>query len=226
MLNKNAKTFNDSTINLQGKACVQFQKGLPQVVAFCQDAVKAKEEGKLNEFLFVNKTLLVQEKIVETKNEVKTSYVQIRDNDKLPRGADKNTISRILVIGANSEIALTLPKTSKVNALNGLVTFINNVKNPKNTVAKNKGKKSAEKTTSEKNENSETVETLSSAQFVELAKIQGFTSFKICNKISCIINATSCGKTFQVLCRNARHFFCAYIFFIIIVIMIVVGGGV
>ena len=179
MLNKNAKTFNDSTINLQGKACVQFQKGLPQGVAFCVDAVKAKEEGKLNEFLFVNKTLLVQEKIVETKNEVKTSYVQIRDNDKLPRGADKNTISRILVIGSNPEIALTFPKTSKVNALNGLVTFINNVKNPKNTVAKNKGKKSADKTTSEKTETSETVETLSSAQFVELAKIQEFSQSEI-----------------------------------------------
>ena len=180
MLNKNAKTFNDSTINLQGKACVQFNKGLPQVVAFCVDTVKAKEQGNLNEFLYVNKTKLVQVKIVETKKEVKTSYVQIRDNDKLPRGADKNTISRILVIGSNPEIALSLPKDSKANSLNGLVTFINNVKNPKNTVAKNQGKKSADKITSEKTKTSEDiVETLSSAQFVELAKIQEFTQSEI-----------------------------------------------
>ena len=96
----------------------------------------------------------------------------------MPKGVNKNTVSFMLVIGENAEIAKTLPSSKGVYELSGLKTFVNDTLNPKNTTPKNKAKNDTKKDTA-KSEVLETTETLSVDQFLELASIQEFSKSEI-----------------------------------------------
>ena len=178
-MNKNAKIFNQVIVNNIGNACDAFQSNLTAIVNVCELAYKAKQEKTLNEFLAKNVPCLVQEKIVENKKgEVKKQIVQVRDSALMPKGVNKNTVSFMLVIGENAEVAKTLPSSKGVYELSGLKTFVNDTLNPKNTTPKNKAKNDTKKATS-KSEVSETAETLTADQFLELASIQEFSKTDI-----------------------------------------------
>ena len=177
-MNKNAKIFNQVVVTNMGNASDAFHASLDAIVSVCEGAYKAKQEKKLNEFLAKNVPCLVQEKIVETKKEVKKVITQIRDSALMPKGVNKNTVSFMLVIGENAEIAKTLPSSKGVYELSGLKTFCNDILNPKNTTPKNKAKNDTKKDTA-KTDVAETAETLTADQFLELASIQEFSKSDI-----------------------------------------------
>ena len=130
-----ANTFNSlfyDTVISNDKA---IRDNLKDVIAYCKQVLKAKEEKKLNEFLLIAMPYMVEEEEIKLKNgSTKMKLKLVR------KGSFKNYLTWIYNIASNEEILLNdfMKSDNKVSTLSGLNTFINNVKNPKNTEAKNK----------------------------------------------------------------------------------------
>lgn len=137
-----ANTFNSlfyDTVISNDKA---IRLALKDVIAYCKQVLKAKEEKRLNEFLLIAMPYMVEEEEIKLKNgSTKMKLKLVR------KGSFKNYLTWIYNIASNEEILVNdfMKSDNKVSTLSGLNTFINNVKNPKNTEAKNKPQVKASK---------------------------------------------------------------------------------
>ena len=125
------KLFYDTVIS-NDKA---IRDNLKDIISFCKQVLKAKEEKKLNEFLLLAMPYMIIEEEIKLKNG--TSKIKL----KLVReGSFKNYLTWIYNIANNEEILLKqfMNSKNKIAGLSGLNTFINDIKNPKNKEAKNK----------------------------------------------------------------------------------------
>jgi len=144
-----ANTFNNlfyDTVITNDKA---IRDNLKDIIAYCKQVLKAKEEKKLNEFLLIAMPYMVIEEEVKLKNG--TSKMKL----KLVReGSFKNYLTYIYNIANNEEILLNqfMKSKNKIAQLSGLHSFINDIKNPKNTEAKNTSKKVSTSSSVEANE--------------------------------------------------------------------------
>ena len=128
------KLFYDAVIT-SDKA---IRDNLKDIIAYCKQVLKAKEEKKLNEFLLIAMPYMVIEEEVKLKNG--TSKMKL----KLVReGSFKNYLTYIYNIANNEDILLNqfMKSKNKIAQLSGLHSFINDIKNPKNKEAKNTSKK-------------------------------------------------------------------------------------
>ena len=125
------KLFYDAVIS-SDKA---IRDNLKDIIAYCKQVKKAKDEKKLNEFLLIAMPYMVIEEEVKLKNG--TSKMKL----KLVReGSFKNYLTYIYNIANNEDILLNqfMKSKNKIAQLSGLHSFINDIKNPKNKEAKNK----------------------------------------------------------------------------------------
>jgi len=136
--NSLANTFNNlfyDTVITNDKA---IRDNLKDIIAYCKQVLKAKEEKKLNEFLLIAMPYMVIEEEIKLKNG--TSKMKL----KLVReGSFKNYLTYIYNIANNEDILLNqfMKSKNKIAQLSGLHSFINDIKNPKNKEAKNTSKK-------------------------------------------------------------------------------------
>ena len=155
------KLFYDTVIS-NDKA---IRDNLKDIISFCKQVLKAKEEKKLNEFLLLAMPYMIIEEEIKLKNG--TSKIKL----KLVReGSFKNYLTWIYNIANNEEILLKqfMNSKNKIAGLSGLNTFINDIKNPKNKEAKNTSKKVSTSSSVEANEEASNIEDFGIDEFKTL----------------------------------------------------------
>lgn len=160
-----ANTFNNlfyDTVITNDKA---IRDNLKDIIAYCKQVLKAKEEKKLNKFLLIAMPYMVIEEEIKLKNG--TSKMKL----KLVReGSFKNYLTYIYNIANNEDILLNqfMKSKNKIAQLSGLHSFINDIKNPKNKEAKNISKKVSTSSSVEANEETSSIEDFGIDEFKTL----------------------------------------------------------
>ena len=128
-----ANTFNTLFYDNVITQDTDIRIALPDIITFCKQVKEAKKLGKLNEFLLVAMPYMIIEDTQTLKNgSAKRKLKLVRS------GSFKNYLTFIYNIADNAELLNSIPTTTKISALSGLSTYINDTKNPKNKEAKNK----------------------------------------------------------------------------------------
>ena len=128
-----ANTFNTLFYDNVITQDTDIRIALVDIITFCKQVKEAKKLGKLNEFLLVAMPYMIIEDTQKLKNgSAKRKLKLVRS------GSFKNYLTFIYNIADNAELLNSIPTTTKISALSGLSTYINDTKNPKNKEAKNK----------------------------------------------------------------------------------------